>query len=243
MKTNPKMHRGFTLVELLVVIVIIATLASFAAPQVMKQVKRADQAQATNNARQIGIALFEFENDYNSFPDDSTAVAVKEATDTVLVTGNSANDRFRQIIRAGIIKSEDVFYAKTSYTKKPDNVVDTDVKALGKGEVGFGIIMTTDNKGLSSSGNTSRPILATPFTSALNKPEFDIDAYLGKAVILKADNSVSSETIVPTSKTIKIGGKNILQDGENTVWGPSNPVKFAYPQGKTAVTTVDKAQP
>ena len=89
MKTNPKMHRGFTLVELLVVIVIIATLASFAAPQVMKQVKRADQAQATNNARQIGIALFEFEHDYSSFPDDSTAVAVKEATDTVLVTESS----------------------------------------------------------------------------------------------------------------------------------------------------------
>jgi prepilin-type N-terminal cleavage/methylation domain-containing protein len=242
MKTNPKMPRGFTLVELLVVIVIIAALAGLTAPMVMKQVRKADQTQAVSNARQVGMALFEFEGEYNSFPDDSTAVTVKEATDTALVTGNSANDRFRQLFRAGIIQSEEVFYTKTSYTKKPDNVTEND-KALAKGEVGFGIIMTTDNKGLSASGNPSRPIMATPFTAALNKPEFDIDAYLGKAVILKADNSVASEIIVPTSKAVKMGGKNILQDGEGTVWGPSNPVKFAYPEGRSATVTSEKAMP
>jgi prepilin-type N-terminal cleavage/methylation domain-containing protein len=242
MKTNPKMSRGFTLVELLVVIVIIAALAGLTAPLVMKQVKNADKIQAVSNARQVGLALFEFEGEYSSFPDDATAVAVKEATDTALVSGNSANDRLRQLIRAGLIQSEDVFFTKTSYTKKPDNVTEND-KALAKGEVGFGMVVTTDNKGLSSSGNPSRPLLATPFTSALNKPEFDVDAYLGKAVILKADNSVAVETIVPTSKAVKLGGKSMLQDGEGTVWGASNPVKFAYPEGKSSTTTTDKAMP
>lgn len=67
MKTNVKTRRGFTLVELLVVIVIIASLAGLTAPMVIRQRKKADQTEATNNARQIGLALLEFENDYGSY--------------------------------------------------------------------------------------------------------------------------------------------------------------------------------
>ena len=65
MKTNHKTRRGFTLVELLVVIVIIAALAGLTAPMVIRQRKKADQTEAVSNARQIGLALFEFENEYD----------------------------------------------------------------------------------------------------------------------------------------------------------------------------------
>jgi prepilin-type N-terminal cleavage/methylation domain-containing protein len=231
MKTNYKMRRGFTLVELLVVIVIIAALAGLTAPMVIRQRKKADQTEAVNNARQIGLALFEFESEYGTFPDDTTATAVKDATDTTLVSGALANDRFRQLIRAGIAQSESMFYAKTAFTTKPDGILDQDTKALSKGEVGFGILMDT-TKGLSAAGNPSRPIIAAPFKVAMDGT-FDSDFYDGKAVILKLDNSVTSLPIVKTTGNVKINGKTMTETGADTVWGVTTVVPtWAYPQPK-----------
>jgi prepilin-type N-terminal cleavage/methylation domain-containing protein len=231
MKTNNQMRRGFTLVELLVVIVIIAALAGLTAPMVIRQRKKADQTEAVNNARQIGMALFEFENEYGTFPDDDTATAVKDATDTTLVSGALANDRFRQLIRAGIAQSEAMFYAKTAFTQKPDGILDQDTKALSKGEVGFGILMDA-TKGLSAAGNPSRPIIAAPFKVAMDGT-FDSDFYDGKAVILKLDNSVTSLPIVKTTGNVKINGKIMTETGADTVWGVTTVVPtWAYPQPK-----------
>jgi prepilin-type N-terminal cleavage/methylation domain-containing protein len=231
MKTNNQMRRGFTLVELLVVIVIIAALAGLTAPMVIRQRKKADQTEAVNNARQIGMALFEFENEYGTFPDDATATAVKDATDTTLVSGALANDRFRQLIRAGIAQSEAMFYAKTAFTQKPDGILDQDTKALSKGEVGFGILMDA-TKGLSAAGNPSRPILAAPFKIAMDGT-FDSDFYDGKAVILKLDNSATSLPIVKTTGNVKINGKTMTETGADTVWGVTTVVPtWAFPQPK-----------
>ena len=231
MKTNHKTPRGFTLVELLVVIVIIAALAGLTAPMVIRQRKKADQTEAVNNARQIGIALFEFETEYGTFPDDLTATAVKDATDTTLVSGAKSNDRFRQLIRAGIAQSETMFYAKTAFTKKPDGILTTDTQALAAGECGFGILMDT-TKGLSAAGNPSRPIIAAPFKVAMDGT-FDFDFYDGKAVVLKLDNSVSSLPIVQATGNVKINGKTMTETGADTVWGTTAAVPtWAYPTPK-----------
>lgn len=231
MKTTYQTRRGFTLVELLVVIVIIAALAGLTAPMVIRQRKKADQTEAVNNARQIGLALFEFETEYGSFPDDSTGTAVAEATETTKISGATSNDRFRQLIRAGIAQSEAMFYAKTAFTKKPDGVFNTDTDALEDGEVGFGMIVKADNTGLSAAGNPSRPVVVAPFKEALDGT-FDSDYYDGKAVILKLDNSVASFNIVKSSGNVLINGKKILQTGEDTVWGVDLTPAFAYPKKK-----------
>ena len=76
------MRSGFTLVELLVVITIIAALAALSSPVIIRAKRKADQTEAVNNIRQIGISLNEFETEYGSFPDASTAEAVASATDT-----------------------------------------------------------------------------------------------------------------------------------------------------------------
>ena len=225
------MRHGFTLVELLVVIVIIAALAGLTAPMVIRQRKKADQTEAVNNARQIGMALFEFETEYGSFPDTATATAVKDATDTELVSGNTANDRFRQMVRAGIAQSEPMFYAKTSYTKKPDGVTTTD-KALEKGEVGFGIMAKADDTALSAAGNPSRPIVMTPFATGLSGEKFDYDVYDGKAVILKLDNSVTSIPILKSTGLVKINGKGLTESSTDSVWGTDTTVKISYPVSK-----------
>jgi hypothetical protein len=196
---------------------------------VIRQRKKADQTEAVNNARQIGLALFEFETEYGKFPDSETAQSVATATDTTAASGDSANDRFRQLIRAGIAQSEAMFYAKTAFTKKPDNIYNTDEKALEAGEVGFGMITKADGKGLSASGNPSRPIIAAPFTETLDG-RFDSDFYDGKAVVLKLDNSATSLNIVKTSGRVLMNGKDLLATGDDTVWGTETTPQFAYPE-------------
>lgn len=220
MKTNAKQRRGFTLVELLVVIVIIAALAGLTAPMVIRQRKKADQTEATNNARQIGLAMLEFETEYGSYPDASTAETVKENTETDLtLEGNTSNDFFRQLIAADMAQAETMFYCKTAYTKKPDNIYNSSQKALTQGEVGFGYLMNGES-GFSTSGNPARPICVAPLAKGSTSGEFDGDPFDNRAVMLRIDNSVQSVLIRKESKQATMGGgKTLLQTGEDTIWG------------------------
>src|SRR6218665_1560002 len=101
MKTNRRLTAGgFPLVELLVVIVIVATLAGLASPVVLKKLKEGDRIQAISNSREIYKGRFTFKNDSQSFPDKSTFQAVKEATESPILQNNGSfsNDYFRQLL-------------------------------------------------------------------------------------------------------------------------------------------------
>ena len=120
MKIKTKqMRKGFTLVELLVVIAIIAALAAMATPAILKQRKKADQTTAINNAKQVGILLLEFDNDFGAYPSDASA---ERDVDLNEYTG-SANGYLGQLLAGGYIDSEEIFYAKggSSTNKQPDN--------------------------------------------------------------------------------------------------------------------------
>lgn len=231
MKTNTKQTKGFTLVELLVVIAIIATLAGIATPMILKARKAGDRTQAVSNAKQIGLALLDFDTEYGSFPDDTTSEDVQESTgSSYTMTGSYSNDYFRQLIAYGV-QSEDIFYAKTSYTRKPDNVIQN-TDALDAGEVGFGYIMKEQGVGLSTSGNPGIPVIVAPLIEDATDWRFDADPFDGKAVILKLDNSVSSPIIRTQGSgenKVSVGNGNNLEDtGDDTVWGSnSNPALMA----------------
>ncbi len=237
MKTNPRTRRGFTLVELLVVIVIIAALAGLTAPMVIRQRKKADQTEATSNARQIGLALFEFETAYGSFMDSTTATSVTPNTNQLTLGNSSSNDYFRQLIAADISQSEAMFYAKAAYTKKPDGVFNTSGTALAQGEVGFGYILNTD-KAFSTAGNPSRPIIAAPLKYPFASEQFDKDYYDSKVVVLRIDNSVVSLTMDQTGKAVLTAAatgttaKTLFQSGDDTVWGTGVTPTMVNPTSK-----------
>lgn len=234
MKTKRLHNGGFTLVELLVVIVIIAALAGLSAPVILKQRKAADRTEAISNAKQIGLALFEFDSEYGSFPDNNTAQDVKEATGTALDFGGQfSNDYFRQLIATGL-KSEKPFWCKTKETPRKGDDVISPGKALEAGEVGFGYVMATQTEGQTASGDPGRPVVVAPLFKAGTNWEFDPEPYGEKAIILRLDSSATAETIRTDNKYVNIKGNRFLQTtGDETPWGNDmNPILRApQPRG------------
>lgn len=190
------------------------------APLLLRATPKSHQTEAVNNARQIGLALFEFESEFGKLPDGDTISAVRAKTFTELDLGTTtSNEFFRQLIATGITQCERMFFAKIDGTRMPDDLIRKG-EALKKGECGFTYLL-----GAMVTDNPNRPLLATPMISGTDR--FDPRKFNGKAVILKRDNSVSSYPISSGGHVI-IDGRNLM-DPHHPIWDGRPPV-IAWPE-------------
>ncbi len=196
-------------------IVMIAAIAALTVPLVMRQQKLANRTEAISNAKFFGIALYEFHNEYGSYPNEETASRVATKTSTPAETGEFSNARFRQLIRANICSTENAFYAKISGSQKPDGNIFGN-NAIAAGECGFAYIDNTP-----SNPSHPRPIAIAPFKQGSD--EFDPLPFDNKAIILWTDGSVTTIPIDPFTGQALHNGQHIL-DPDHPVWDGTPPI-------------------
>ncbi len=219
----PKALRsGFTLVELLVVISIIAVLAGVAMPAMTGVIERGQQTKVISDARQIYLALKMYAGDNDGlFIANSTAY-------------NTSNEAFRELLKEGkYLTTEKIFnVAKSKWcqgtTNKPlENTTNiTDLNQLMKEGVNhFGFVA-----GLSDASTPSYPLIVDGPTSESTTTEFSYSTneglkgglWKGKTTIVvyvdgsaKAEKTYSSgnnivKTLRPKSSSSE-QDKNLIQ--------------------------------
>jgi len=210
--TPPNSQSGFTLVELLVVISIIALLAGLATPALQNARREGFKVADVNNLKQIGTSIKLFSNDYDGmFPikwESGKDVSAMKTADA-----SNANDAFRALFGTSTLKDERIFFTQgTSIFRKPDNDIGKAPdysKALEKKENSYAYFA-----GHSEGSESTDPLAWNPTSGGL-QPDGEKgwkasgalqQIHAGKGVnVFRVDGSVSW---VPklADNTIPVGG-------------------------------------
>jgi prepilin-type N-terminal cleavage/methylation domain-containing protein len=204
-------HSAFTLIELLIVITIIAVLASIALPAYNGVKERGDQTKDLSNAKQVALALRQFAIDNNgAYPAKMPGTDYSAAPSTQPTT---SNDAFWWLF-PNYLQSEQIFaISGSAYTPgSPDNKLDpatagTRTDTLKKGENSFAYV-----SGLTDTSNPTFPLIADGFATGTTpaNPAYTANKALGggvwsgkKAVVVLCDASGQLMKVDATSHQVQ----------------------------------------
>lgn len=85
-------ERGFTLFELLVVVVVIAVLSLIMIPNLLNSLHRGKQKRTMSDLRSIGLAIEAYSTDNSNYPIASDIATLKAALDPVYMRGMPVKD-------------------------------------------------------------------------------------------------------------------------------------------------------
>ncbi len=205
-RTPIRRKGGFTLIELMVVIAILAALGAMSYGPIMDRLNDGDRQVASNNLKQVHTMLQQFNIDRTNYPCDATAEELTEAYPDINfgeLTGQNSNPYFRQLLMVEKSPSEKVFYAKLncagkSISKEGDGKV-ANGRALERNENGLAYVM---RKG--ADDNTKDSVSITKTTAPLaicgvypsrspysgDSVVYDNNSFRGHAFVLTCDGSV-----------------------------------------------------
>jgi len=195
MKT--KNIKAFTLIELLIVVTIIAVLASIALPAFIGVKERGDQTKDLSNAKQIALGLKQFAIDNNGqYPSHPPAASYSAGAGLPANSNDALWWLFPVADQQGYIQSEQIFAVSGSaYTKSnPDNHLDAPGSVarqftLAAGENAYAYVA-----GLTDTSNPTFPLLADGFSATVGTYD-PIKSNLGgvwaakKAIVAFCDGS------------------------------------------------------
>lgn len=199
---------GFTLIELMVVIAIIATLAAVAWGPILDQINAGDRSAAAANLGNLHKTMQMFQTEHGAYPCDSLANKFLEDerytnADYGPLTGNTSNCYFRQLFYLPNLNNEENFYAKVNVqgrmAHKPNNRM-AKGQALTKGENGFGYVMTKGNDEDGDANikgpvmHSNAPLILTSVAGRLpvdgNNLQMDAVSFRSKSIVLFNSGSV-----------------------------------------------------
>ncbi|MBN8459090.1 MAG: hypothetical protein J0M04_14755 [Verrucomicrobia bacterium] len=198
-------------------LIVVASLAAVAAPALLRMRKKGNQAAAAAAGRNLSNAMMEFQMEYGSFPDDETAKLVgPKSPYPYVLSGPHSNDYLRQLIAAGLVKSEDPFFIRGMFGRdRPDNRMENG-HALEPGEVGWGYVMD-GNKAISSESYAA-PLLVAPLMPDGPPGTCNPKLFNKHAPVICVDGSVKDLWISPDGHLRIKDGKLLLETGPGTVW-------------------------
>ena len=214
----------FTKSEGLVGTIVLIALTSVATPNIFSALANARKARTINNAKQLGIALTEFDSQYGEFPSDVSGELFADEG-IKLPKGDTANHFLAQLLASNILDSEQVFFVDgLKRTKKADDNFETPETMLARGENGFGYVMLDDGTALNQThGSSEIPVLVAPLSKGGKLPTFQGKPFHGEGVVLRLDSSVGTNKINKKGELLsKKTGKNIFLNGQDTMWGTAD---------------------